>query len=98
MRIAHGAQVSDSLITDGCEIASGAVVERSILSPGVRVQPGAVIRESVILTDAVISTGSVVEHAILDKRVYVSELAGGQYGRWSSPTNCNGWQKLPFAG
>lgn len=73
MRIAHGAQVSDSLITDGCEIASGAVVERSILSPGVRVQSGAIIRESVVLTDAVISTGSVVERAILDKRVYVGE-------------------------
>ena len=48
--IAKGSQVTDSLITDGCEIAPGAIVERSVLSPGVLVRSGAVIRESIVLT------------------------------------------------
>ncbi len=40
VRIARGAEIWDSLITDGCVITSGAQVERSVLSPGVRVLPG----------------------------------------------------------
>src|SRR3990170_2415549 len=34
--ISGGAEVVDSMITDGCYIAAGAQVERSVLSPGVR--------------------------------------------------------------
>lgn len=73
--ITKGAEVSDSMITDGCIIASGAQIERSILAPGVRVESGAVVRESVILTDAVIKAGAIVEHTIVDKRVQVGENA-----------------------
>jgi glucose-1-phosphate adenylyltransferase len=75
VRIARGATVLDSMITDGCEINPGAVVERSVLSPGVRLMPGAVVRESIILTDAVIESGSVVEQAIIDKKVQVGHDA-----------------------
>jgi len=75
VRIASGAVVIDSMITDGCMIASGARVERCVLAPGVRVLPGAVVRESVILTDAVIEKGAVVEHAIVDKRAQIGEEA-----------------------
>ena len=71
--ISRGAQVNNSLITDGCEIASGAIVERSVLSPGVKVKEGSVVRESIILTDAVIEPGAIVERAIIDKRVTIGE-------------------------
>jgi len=75
VRIQAGANVVDSMITDGCIIAGGATIEHSVLSPGVRVEPGAVIRQSVILTDAVIRQDAIVERAILDKRVQVGENA-----------------------
>lgn len=75
VRIAGGAQVVDSMITDGCEVGSGALVERSVLSPGVRVMPGAVVRESILLTDSLIESGSVVEQAIIDKKVQVGHDA-----------------------
>jgi glucose-1-phosphate adenylyltransferase len=73
VRIASGAEVHDSMITDGCVISSGARVERSILSPGVRVLPGAVVRESVILTDTIIENDAVVERSIIDKQVRIGE-------------------------
>jgi glucose-1-phosphate adenylyltransferase len=75
VRISSGAQVRDSMISDGCVLSAGAVVERSILSPGVRVLPGAVVRESVVLTDAVIQSGARVERSIIDKQVIVGENA-----------------------
>lgn len=75
VRISAGAEVRDSMITDGCVISPGAIVERSVLSPGVRVLPGTVIRESVVLTDAVIQSGARVERAIIDKRVMIGENA-----------------------
>ncbi len=74
-RLAAGALVSDSLVSDGCIIHSEALVERSILSPGVVVEPGAVVRESILLTDAVVESGAVVERAVLDKRVRVGSNA-----------------------
>ncbi len=75
VRFLRGAEVRDSMITDGCELAPGSLVERSVLSPGVKVGPGAVIRESIVLTDAVISAEAVIEHAIIDKKVFVGEKA-----------------------
>jgi glucose-1-phosphate adenylyltransferase len=73
--ISSGAEVKDSLISDGCVIAAGARIERSVLSPGVRLQEGAVVRESVLLTDTVVEAGAVVERAIIDKRVRIGEGA-----------------------
>lgn len=75
VRISSGAQVSDSMITDGCVLSSDAIVERSVLSPGVRVMPGAIVRESVILAEAVIQAGAKVERSIIDKRVNIGENA-----------------------
>ena len=75
VRISSGAQVSDSMITDGCVLSAGAIVERSVLSPGVRVMPGAIVRESVILAEAVIQAGAKVEQSIIDKRVNIGENA-----------------------
>jgi len=75
MRIAAGAIVNDSLISNGCYIHGEALVERSILSPGVVVEPGAVVREAILLTDVVVEAGAVVERAVLDKRVRVGSNA-----------------------
>ncbi|NOY99239.1 MAG: glucose-1-phosphate adenylyltransferase [Chloroflexi bacterium] len=74
-RIAGGAQIADSMISDGCIIEGGARVEHSVLSPGVVVKSNAVVRQSVLLTDCVIEAGAVVECAIFDKRVWVGENA-----------------------
>lgn len=87
VKIEHGANVSDSLITDGSIIAAGATVERSVLSPGVYVGPGAVVRESIILTDTYIEAGAVVEHCIIDKVVVVGQNAKvGVYNEGEKPT------------
>ncbi len=75
VRIASGAEVHNSMLTDGCIIAAGARVERSILGPGVRVESGAVIRESIILTDAVIRANAIIERSVVDKRVIVEANA-----------------------
>ena len=72
-RLEKGAEVHDSMITDGCVISTGAIVERSVLSPGVRVLPGAIIRESVVLTDTVIDANAQLERTIVDKQVRVGE-------------------------
>ena len=79
VRISSGAQVSDSMITDGCVLSSDAIVECSVLSPGVRVMPGAIVRESVILAEAVIQAGAKVERSIIDKRVNIggNAVVGG---------------------
>lgn len=75
VRIFQGANVMNSMITDGCVIYGGATVDHSVLSPGVIVHPGAVIRNSVILTDSVVHSGAVVECAIIDKKVAIGENA-----------------------
>lgn len=73
--IHKGAQVNDSLLTDGTVIGEGAIVERSVLSPGVFIGPNAVVRESVILTDTYIEAGAVVERCIIDKIAVVGHNA-----------------------
>ncbi len=75
VRIANGANVSDSMLTQGCVISAGARVGRSVLGPGVRIEAGATIIESVILTDTVIEAGATIERAILDKRTIVGSNA-----------------------
>ncbi|MBE0408432.1 MAG: glucose-1-phosphate adenylyltransferase, partial [Anaerolineales bacterium] len=75
VRIGSGANVRDSMVTDGCVIEPGAFVERSILSPGVRVLSGAIIRESVILTDSIIEEDAKVERTIVDKQVKIGRQA-----------------------
>ena len=75
VRIAKGAVILDSMITDGCVIPFGATIERSVLAPGVHVHSEAIIRESIILTDTEIKAGAVIERSIIDKRVTVGEKA-----------------------
>lgn len=75
VRLARGAIIEDSLITDGSIIAEGARVVRSVLSPGVYVGPGAVVVESVILTDSYIERDAVLEHCIVDKGAIIGQGA-----------------------
>ncbi len=88
-RVATGARLCDSMISDGCTIASGAVVERSVLSPGVRVMPGAIVRESVILAETVVGAEAIVERSVVDKRVSIGSGASiGVDGRDGEPRVC----------
>jgi glucose-1-phosphate adenylyltransferase len=75
VRISRTAQVTDSMLTDGCLILPGAEVDRSVLSAGVKVGEGAIVRESVILTDAVIEPGAVIVRTIIDKKVMIGQNA-----------------------
>jgi len=68
-----GAQVHNSVITDGCQIAGR--VEGSVLGPGVIVEPGALVRDSVLMDDCLVRRDAVVHRSILDKRVRVGASA-----------------------
>lgn len=61
--IAEGAMVSDSLITEGCDVHG--VVNRSVLFAGVTVEPGATVSEGVIMPGAIVKRGAVVRRAIV---------------------------------
>ncbi len=73
--IAKGATVSDSLVTEGCEVyghvnhsvlfsgvtvEEGAKVEDAVIMPGAIIRRGAVVRRSIVAEDAIIGAGSVV--------------------------------------
>lgn len=64
------AVVSNSLVSDGCEIEG--VVENSILFRGVKVEKGAVVRNSIVMQDSIISTNASLDCVITDKNVVVS--------------------------
>ncbi len=75
VRLGKGAQVEDSLITDGSIIGAGAHIIRSVLSPGVYVGPGAVVYESVILTDSYIERDAMIDQAVIDKGAVIGQSA-----------------------
>jgi glucose-1-phosphate adenylyltransferase len=68
-RYQSSADVTNSLIANGCEIEG--VVEGSILFRGVKVRKGAVVRNSIIMQNGVIGEGSSVENGILDKETVI---------------------------
>lgn len=76
VKLLPGAQVTRSLISNGCVI-HGQVIN-SVLSPGVRVEPGAVVRDSIIMLDTVIGANAVVDRCIIDENTRVG--AGAQLG------------------
>lgn len=61
--IASQAQVSNSLVSEGCTIYGE--VDTSVLFPGVSVAAGAVVRHSVIFPNARIGPGAVIEKTII---------------------------------
>lgn len=67
---AETAQVSNSLVANGCKIEG--TVENSILFRGVTVKKGAIVRNSVIMQNGEIGEGAVVENVITDKQVRIT--------------------------
>lgn len=61
---AQGSVISNSLITEGCEIYG--TVKNSVIFRSVRISEGATVKDSVILPGAVIGEGACVEYAIVD--------------------------------
>ena len=62
--IGSDAKLSNSIVTEGCEV--NGVVENSILFSGVKVDRGAYIRNSIIMNDTVIHSGASVLYSIVD--------------------------------
>ncbi len=74
------AKVSNSLITEGCDIEG--IVENSVLASGVKVARGAYIKDSVIMKDVVIESGTTINYSIIDSATVVG--AGSVIGRTKS--------------
>lgn len=74
--IAEGAEVNNSMITEGCDI--GGVVRDSVLFAGVTVEAGAVVEDSVIMPGTTIKAGAVVRRAIVSENCVLS--SGCQVG------------------
>jgi glucose-1-phosphate adenylyltransferase len=73
--IAKGANIQNSMITDGCQISDGAFIHCSVLGPGIRIGAGTIIEESILLTDTEIGDHAVIEQVITDKRVQIGSKA-----------------------
>ena len=75
--IAPTGSISNSLITEGCEIYGS--VKNSILSVGVIVEEGAVVRDCVIMDNVHIGKNATINYAILDENIVVNEgVTAGQ--------------------
>ena len=72
-KIAAGAVVENSMITDGCRIAGN--VKHSILYAGVKVGEGAVVEDAVVMGNATIKAGAVVKHCIIAENAVIGENA-----------------------
>ena len=78
------ARVTNSLITEGCEIQG--VVENCVLSSGVKVARGAYVKDSVIMSGVTIGEGATVNYSIIDSDTEIG--AGSVIGRTkSTPEN-----------
>lgn len=71
--VADSALISNSSITEGCEIYGE--VRHSVLGTGVRVLPGAKVTDSVIMSETVIGEGATVAYSIIDSGVTVGANA-----------------------
>jgi glucose-1-phosphate adenylyltransferase len=67
--IAKGASVTDSLITEGCEVYGN--VNHSILFAGVIIEEGAKVESSVIMPGSIIRRGAVVRRSIVAENAKV---------------------------
>ena len=61
----ESAQISDSLIADGCVIEG--TVENSIIFRGVHIAKGAVVKNSIVMQNSVIEENCDIENTIIDK-------------------------------
>ena len=79
--IGNYAKISNSLITEGCNIEG--IVENSVLSSGVKVSRGAYIKDSVIMKNVTIGEGTTINYSIIDSDTEIG--AGSVIGRTKSP-------------
>ena len=90
--IAKGATVTESLITEGCEVYGH--VEHSVLSAGVVVEEGAKVIDAVIMPGAVIKRGAVVRRTIVAEGAEIG--AGAIIGEETGNIAVIGWDiKVP---
>jgi glucose-1-phosphate adenylyltransferase len=68
--ISETAKISNSYITEGCEISGK--VEHSVISAGVTVEEGAVIRDSIIFGGVHIGAGAIVYKSVIGANTFVS--------------------------
>ncbi len=71
--IGEDANVTNSIITEGCEVY-GTVIN-SILYTGAKVMEGAVVRDSVIMSGSVIEAGATVDYSVIDGHVTIGKDA-----------------------
>ncbi len=71
--IAKGAQVQNSMVTEGC-IIEGAV-DFSVIFAGVTIEEGAVVRDSIIMPGSVVKKGAVVDYSIVAENAVIAEGA-----------------------
>lgn len=71
--IAAGANVENSMISEGCCI--GGDVDYSVLFSNVTVEPGAKVRYAIVMPGTVIKAGAVVEYAIVAENAVIEEGA-----------------------
>jgi len=74
------AKISNSLITEGCNIEG--IVENSVLGSGVKVARGAYIKDSVILHNVTVGEGTTINYSIVDDDTTIG--AGCVIGRTKS--------------
>lgn len=67
--VGNRAVISNSLITEGCEIY-GTVIN-SVLSGGVTVEPNAVVRDSVLLNEVTVKSGAEVNYSVIDRETVI---------------------------
>ena len=85
-KINPGAQISDSMITDGCVIDG--TVRHSVLFSGVIVEKGAVIEDAVVMGGSIIKAGARVSHCIIAENAVIGEEAvvGAMPAKGESPS------------
>jgi glucose-1-phosphate adenylyltransferase len=71
--ITSSAEVSKSMITDGCRISG--TVRHSILFDGVTVEEGAILEDAVVMGGTTIRSGAIVKHCIVAENVTIDEGA-----------------------
>ncbi|MBP3377814.1 MAG: glucose-1-phosphate adenylyltransferase [Clostridia bacterium] len=74
------ARISNSLITEGCNIEG--IVENSVLASGVKVARGAYIKDSIIMKNVTIGEGTTINYSIIDSDTVIG--AGCVIGRTKS--------------
>lgn len=72
-RIGEEAVVTESMITDGCNIQG--TVKHSVLFSGVTVEKGAIVEDAVVMGHSVIRANAVVSHCIIAENAIIEEGA-----------------------